>query len=1133
MYRRLVFPILMALLCASVVSAQSPYDRAAYWDGNYGTAWAGDGIAVRDALEQAGYTVLNADGLKTWMDGHIADGALSVVVFCRDAVPDTVAETQDENCTMRRYLEAGGKIVWYSDIPCYYRTTSGGANTTWGDNGSLNVLGWAGSSATRDSGNTVTITEAGAEWGLTTTWSSTRPTLPTAWPNMTILAVDNAGNASGWVAHYLEGDTFRGFVRIEDHTGAPASINNLIAVAEYAEFLTGAASPIPQDGATDVRRDINLSWVPGAYAVTHDVYFGTNFDDVNDASRTDQRGVLVSRGQTATTYDLPGLLDLDATYYWRVDEVNGAPDFTVFKGDVWSFTAEPFAYAIEGIVATSNAVPVAGKGPENTVNGSGLNQNDQHSVSTIYMWEGKPNPDEPTYIQFDFDSIYKLHEMLVWNYNMEFEMFLGVGLKNVTVEYSDGTEWMTLGDYQFAQGTGRNTYTYNTVVDFGGIGVKAVRLVINSGFGTTASLYGLSEVRFLYIPAFAREPQPADGATGVDPTAILGWRGGRDAVTHEVYFGTDEEAVANGTALVGTPAEPSYNPDGLDYGNLFYWKVIEVADDASWEGNIWSFSTKEFQTLEDFESYTDDTEAGEAIWQTWIDGIDDPGTNGGGVVGYDQSPFAEKTIVHGGGQAMPLFYDNTESPYYSQTYRAWATGQNWTANGANSLRLHVRGNPLGFEQRADGTVVMGGTGNDIWGTADEFRMTYKRLNGDGFIIARVDSLVHAAGWSKAGVMIRETLNANSKHAMVVLTPANGVAMQYRTSAGADSTNFNLTGFTAPYWVKLTRSGNTFTGQRSADGVNWVSITNNPAESTVTISMVANVYVGLAIAANSGGINPLVAEFSNISGSTNITGQWTMVDIGGDQPSNDLAPLYVTVEDGNGRSKRVVNSDPEAIWALTWKPWVIPLSEFSNAGVNMTNVRKMYIGLGDRNNPSSGGTGLIYVDDIGFGAPLASNVTSDITSPGDEVVGVPNDGDWPAAETPDLAIDNNTSTKFLHFKGFEVPTGFQTTPSIGATVVTGLTLTTANDHADRDPITYEVYGSNEGIDGPYTLIASGDVVDFAQETEWPRFTKTETPIMFDNDVAYTHYQILFTAVRDPSVANSMQIAEVELLGKIAQ
>ncbi|MBW7989653.1 MAG: LamG domain-containing protein [Planctomycetes bacterium] len=169
------------------------------------------------------------------------------------------------------------------------------------------------------------------------------------------------------------------------------------------------------------------------------------------------------------------------------------------------------------------------------------------------------------------------------------------------------------------------------------------------------------------------------------------------------------------------------------------------------------------------------------------------------------------------------------------------------------------------------------------------------------------------------------------------------------------------------------------------------------------------------------------------------------------------------------------------------------------------------------------------------ALLFSTITQadpvDITKPGDPVKGVPNDSDWPGGEAPPLAIDDNTATKYLHFKGEEGITGFQVTLSAGPSITTGLTFTTANDCAGRDPIAFELYGSNESIDGPYTLIASGDIVDFAQEEEWPRFTKNATPILLDNVVAYNHYQIIFTAIRGPvgGCVDHMQIAEVELLG----
>ncbi|UCD49431.1 MAG: hypothetical protein JSW27_18100, partial [Phycisphaerales bacterium] len=347
-----------------------------------------------------------------------------------------------------------------------------------------------------------------------------------------------------------------------------------------------------------------------------------------------------------------------------------------------------------------------------------------------------------------------------------------------------------------------------------------------------------------------------------------------------------------------------------------------------------------------------------------------------------------------------------------------------------------------------------------------------------------------------------------------------------TTAGGDSANVAEAGFVAPYWVKLTRTGNIFTAAYSADGVAWTDLAPT---SDVEIDMSGTVYVGLAVTSHDAGIMTSAA-FSNITTTGTVSGTWQAEEIGDAQPGNDAEPLYVVVEDTAGRSATVVHPDPEASLATGWRQWQIPLSAF--AGVNMASVQTMYIGLGDRDNPTAGGTGLIYIDDIAFGTPLSHNAMVDVTGAGDVVKGVPNDGDWPAAETPDLAIDDDTSTKFLHFKGFSEPSGLQITPSVGATIVTEVTFTTANDAPERDPVAFELYGSNDSIDGPYTLIAGGEIADFALATQWPRFTMNETSISFENDMAYDHYQILVTAVRDATSANSMQVAEIELIGVLA-
>ena len=254
---------------------------------------------------------------------------------------------------------------------------------------------------------------------------------------------------------------------------------------------TTATGPNPADGAVDVAQDTILNWIPSAFAAAHNVYFGSSYDDVNGASVSAPMGVLASEGQAASRFNPDGLLDFEQTYYWRVDEVNAAPDGTVFKGEVWSFTVEPFAYPIENIIATSNGDSGAGQGPENTVNGSGLSPDGGHSIAATDMWLTTPEGDSP-WILFEFDQVYKLHEMLVWNYNVQFELVLGFGIKDVTIEYSaDGLEWTVFGDVELARATAKAGYTANTTLNLEGVTARFVRVNVNSGWGPMGQ-FGLS-----------------------------------------------------------------------------------------------------------------------------------------------------------------------------------------------------------------------------------------------------------------------------------------------------------------------------------------------------------------------------------------------------------------------------------------------------------------------------------------------------------------------------------------------------------------------------------------------------------------------------------------------------------------
>ena len=336
-----------------------------------------------------------------------------------------------------------------------------------------------------------------------------------------------------------------------------------------------ASKPIPEDEAIDVLRDAVLSWDVGEFANTHDVYLGTVFDDVSDADRSDPRGVLANEDQSATTYDPPGRLDFGQTYYWRIDEVNAPPDSTIFKGRIWSFRTELFAYPIENITVTASS-EADNQLAENTVNGSGL-ENDQHSTELEEMWLSDGAGPQPTWIQFEFDKAYKLYEMWVWNHNGLMEAMLGLGFKDVSIEYSvNGTDYTTLGTtHEFAQAPGSTDYEHNTTVDFGGAAAKYVRLTVNSSWVVFLPQYGLSEVRFFYIPVHATEPSPDSGATDVAIDVTLGFRAGREAGEHDVYLSTDEQAVIDGTAPVNTVTENSYSTT-VDLASTYYWRVDEV-----------------------------------------------------------------------------------------------------------------------------------------------------------------------------------------------------------------------------------------------------------------------------------------------------------------------------------------------------------------------------------------------------------------------------------------------------------------------------------------------------------------------------------------------------------------------------
>ncbi len=476
-------------------------------------------------------------------------------------------------------------------------------------------------------------------------------------------------------------------VRVYDRVLSEEEILEITAIAGVK-----AVAPSPVDGLQlDVVQGVVLSWMPGTSANKHDVYFGTNFDDVNEASPTIDPNNVYKGRQDSNQYAVSGILDFGKTYYWRIDEVE-ANGTTIHKGDLWQFTAESFGYPIPASTVTATADSNdTGKGPENTTNGSGLGDA-LHSKETTDMWLSAGGAPQPSWILYEFDKVYKLHEMRVWNYNGE-SILAGFGIKNAAIEYStDGIAYTTLGaTHEFVQAPGADGYAHNTTIDFEGAAAKYVRITANSNWGGALyDRYGLSEVGFYYIPVWAREPNPADGATGVGPNVVLGFREGREAAEHNVYLSTDEQAVIDGNAPVTTVTETIYDAGPLDLGKTYYWRVDginETQTPTTWQGDIWNFTTPDYLIVDNFEDYNDYPP--NEIWTTWVDGYG-VSTNGA-MAGNADPPFAETTIVHGGEQSMPLSYENNFK--YSEAKWTLSTPQDWTKNGVKTLVINFYGNP--------------------------------------------------------------------------------------------------------------------------------------------------------------------------------------------------------------------------------------------------------------------------------------------------------------------------------------------------------------------------------------------------------------------------------------------------------
>jgi hypothetical protein len=711
-----------------------------------------------------------------------------------------------------------------------------------------------------------------------------------------------------------------------------------------------AYNPNPRNGDKWIDPNVVVTWSGGQFATSHDLYFST------DKAAVENRDASAFIGNVlAPMYTPPATLSKNTAYYWAVDEqsANGKK-----VGELWRFTI--VGGAPGGVKAEYFQGTALSGGPFLT----------QVEPEINHSWG---DPGGPTANVTDNFSAR-------WTADLE----IAIPDTYTFITTSDDGVRLWLNDELIvenwtAHGTADN-YSLPLVLD---AGIYALRMdYYEATGGAVAQLsWQTPSVARQIIPAGPLQPpvrakaiNPQDKDVNVPQDVTLMWSAGQNAVTHEVYFGEDADAVAAATTAdaglyKGSQALESntWAPGALEWNKTYYWRVDEVNaanPDSPWKGSVWSFTTADFIVVDDFESYTDDDVG--RIFQTWIDGWGyttpppgNPGNGTGATVGYVDPPFSEHGTVHSGGSSMPLGFNNADSPFYSEAERTFDSPQNWTVNGVNTLSLQVYGYPEVNNvsvTEAGGKMTLTGSGTDIWNNYDDFTYAFKSLNGDASIVVKVTSVGTGANtWAKGGVMIRDSLDGGAMDAYMVMTgtAGNGASFGYRAVTGAAyAGNTDATAIVAPpYWVKLERIGDTFTGYLSADGSSWTMLGSND------VVMSGPAYIGICVTSHQPG-EQRTFQFESIKTTGSVTGAWQGAVISSPK-YNSAQNLYVALQDSTG--KLAVVKDATAVNSPTWIEVKMPLSSF--APVNATKIKKIFIGVGDRTNPAADGTGMLFIDDI--------------------------------------------------------------------------------------------------------------------------------------------------------------------------
>lgn len=363
---------------------------------------------------------------------------------------------------------------------------------------------------------------------------------------------------------------------------------------------------------------------------------------------------------------------------------------------------------------------------------------------------------------------------------------------------------------------------------------------------------------------------PSAGATGVPTSgAALEWNPGTWGHKADIYFGTSSSPPLVASINASAAGTNTYALPPLAPGTTYYWRIVNktMALKAA-SGPVMSFTTAGSGPPPP----PPNAPPSVAITQPSNGAsFQAPASITIGASASDSDGSVSRVDFYAGGT---LLASDASSPYgsvwsgvpagtYSLTARAFDNAGASTTSAAVTVTVTAAppppppsGLPSPWQTRdignvgtagtaiaSGGTFTIEGAGADVWGSADAFRYVYQPVTGDADIVARVASEEYVHAWVKGGVMIRESLAADSPHAFMLVSPGKGLAFQRRLVTGGLSTHTSGGGGAAPAWVKLSRRGNTLTAYRSADGTTWATVGSD------SITMPSTVYVGLAVSSH--------------------------------------------------------------------------------------------------------------------------------------------------------------------------------------------------------------------------------------------------------------------------------------------